>query len=315
MKKSTPNRRWIFTLNNPQITGPELLALFESSEHSVKHAVWQLERGKEGTPHFQGYMAFGKPVRMAGIKKLMDNVFATSHLEVARGTPEQCKAYCTKEETREDGPWEYGDMEKTGQGKRTDLLDVKRKLDEGASLLEVAETHFVSWVKHAKAFQEYKRLKATPRDHAMEVIVLFGPTGCGKTRYAKETWPDAYWKPKNTRWFDGYEGQETCILDEMVSGWFMFNELLGLLDRYPFKGEIKNGYVEFVSKRIVITTNFPPKAWYNFNNPKLHFPALLRRLTKFFIFDEYGGYNEIEGPITPAEYDDLFPSFIEIDEQ
>ena len=45
--------RYVFTINNPE--APLDTAAWEAA--GVRHAVWQLERGAEGTPHLQGYIA------------------------------------------------------------------------------------------------------------------------------------------------------------------------------------------------------------------------------------------------------------------
>ena len=40
-----------------------------------------------------------------------------------------------------------------------------------------------------------------------EVWVFWGATGTGKSRRAFETWPDAYRKMTNDKWWDGYHGE------------------------------------------------------------------------------------------------------------
>eukprot|EP00969_Alexandrium_andersonii_P286488 12664453-Alexandrium_andersonii.AAC.1 len=73
----------------------------------------------------------------------------------------------------------------------------------------------------------------------MKVFWLWGAAGTDKSRLAKAVMRGAYIKPPDTRWFDGYDGQEVCILNDLRKGTFTFNYLLELLDRYPFQVEIK----------------------------------------------------------------------------
>ena len=47
-----------------------------------------------------------------------------------------------------------------------------------------------------------------------EVWVLWGPSGTGKSRWVAATWPDAFWKSPESKWWDGYSGQETVVLDD-----------------------------------------------------------------------------------------------------
>ena len=60
------------------------------------------------------------------------------HLETAQGTKDQNIKYCSKEDTRIDGPWEFGDRE-THQGTRTDLNAVAEDVKAGKSLEDIAE--------------------------------------------------------------------------------------------------------------------------------------------------------------------------------
>lgn len=263
------SRRWVFTLNNPtqdDLTFPDY----------VRYAVWQRERGEEtGTAHLQGYIELIGNQRLSALKKWLP----TAHWEVARGNRDQCRAYCRKEETRVSGPYEHGDFGAGGQGSRTDLDEVKRLLDLGTSESVIADEHFGVWVRHHKAFREYKRIRSSPRSYKTVVEVLWGDPGTGKSRAVAESHQGdtgCYWKPRSN-WWDGYEGQDTVVLDDYY-GWLPFDLLLRVCDRYPLQVEIKGGAVEFVAKKVFITSNKPPSEWYQ--SDKLDLRALYRRLDK-----------------------------------
>lgn len=83
---------------------------------AIKCAAVQKEKCPDtGREHFQGFIQLVKPMRYAGIKKLLQ--CDSAHLEATKGTPQQAWDYCTKEDTRIDGPWTYGERPK-GQGNR-----------------------------------------------------------------------------------------------------------------------------------------------------------------------------------------------------
>ena len=91
--------------------------------------------------------------------------------------------------------------------------------------------------------------------------VFWGASGTGKSRRAvEEAGDDVYFKPRG-KWWDGYQQQQSVILDDFY-GWLPFDDLLRLLDRYPLRVEYKGGFHEFNSKTIFITSNVHPLDWY-----------------------------------------------------
>ncbi len=116
----------------------------------------------------------------------------------------------------------------------------------------------------------------------MEVITLIGDTGTGKTRWAMDTYPDAFVAPAKKgsgMYFDGYEDHEVVIFDELYGNMFSHKELLRVTDRYPLKLAIHGGYVNFRPFTIVITSNAHPGDWYNNEKFPYHGGPLERRLT------------------------------------
>lgn len=200
------------------------------------------------------------------------------HLEKCRDLKASI-AYC-KKEPRLGGPWSAGE-EPAGQGKRMDLEAVKRKLDEGGTMLDVAEDHFGAFCRYERGFRSYKRMKTKARNHAMEVHVYWGAAGTGKSRKAMEENPGAYWKQRG-EWWDGYDGQEVVVLDDFY-GWLKWSTLLRVCDRYPLMVETKGGQAQFIAKKIIITSNKPWSEWYE-NMP--HSEALERRLTTITHFNQ-----------------------------
>jgi hypothetical protein len=88
----------------------------------------------------------------------------------------------------------------------------------------------------------------------------------------------AYWVakpgPNQTLFFDGYEGQEDVVIDEFY-GWITRDLMCRLCDRYPFMVHTKGGMTNFYPKRVWITSNSPPDAWW----PKIGLGPMERRLS------------------------------------
>ena len=263
-------QRWCFTLNNPttQITALPVHGRYVS---------WQLETGESGTPHYQGYLELTQPVRLTPLVRWLPG----AHFEKSRGTRDQARDYTRKEESRTDGPWELGDWISGGQGRRTDLLDVKRAVDEGASSIDLWDNHFEPMVKYHKAIQEYKRVKMIQRNWPMKTTLIVGPTGTGKTEFASALPLCKFWKTPSDPWWDGYEQQEVIILDEFY-GWLPWALLLRLLDSTPLRVPYKGGFAEITSKQVVITSNSLPISWYN-HGLNEEMAALIRRISKIII--------------------------------
>lgn len=263
------SRRWCFTLNNPEsdeLVFPDV----------VRYAIWQRERGENGTEHLQGYVELSKPQRLSFFKSFIPR----AHVEVARGSRDQARDYCRKPETRVAGPFEFGDFGAGGQGSRSDLDGIKQLIDNGAGEQEIAEANFSAWCRNYRAFREYKRIKTEARDWPVDVEVFWGDPGTGKSRKAMEENPGAYWKPKG-QWWDGYEDQEVVIIDEFY-GWLPYDFILRLCDRYPLNLEIKGGTVACLMKKIIFTSNKHPDDWYQ--KDTLDKRAFARRVTKLVHF-------------------------------
>lgn len=59
--------------------------------------------------------------------------------------------------------------------------------------------------------RNYGNIKKIQKDHlkpkscnTMKGLWIYGKTGVGKSKWATETYPDAYFKPLN-KWWDGYD--------------------------------------------------------------------------------------------------------------
>lgn len=263
-------RNVVITVNNPvdnEYKFPEW----------VSYCVYQLEKGENGTPHHQMYCEFERAVNMSTVKSWLPR----AHIERRKGTQSQAIDYCTKEDTRIDGPWEYGEPKR--QGARSDLEAPCELIKEGVSMTQIAQEYPVEVVKFHRGFDRLNALLNPPHKRDGIIIhVLWGPPGTGKSRRAHELYPDAYTYVDNTQgWFDGYEGQSVVLMDEF-SCETPLRLLLRMFDRYPHRMPIKGGYVSLCATTFVVTSNICPDCWYGGES------ALQRRLSEFGRIEEVG---------------------------
>lgn len=252
-------RGWCFTLNH--WTENEETSL---RDLEVLYICVGKEIGKKGTPHLQGFLYYANPVRFATVASALER----AHWEPLRGTPQQAAAYCQK-----DGDfWEVG--EKPVKGARTDLVTVAEQVRSGASLSLVAAEHPGMFVRYSKGLTALKMTLMKDRTEMPAVAWLWGPSGSGKSRYAVDLGFSFYIKD-GTQWWDGYDGQECIIIDDFDGKW-PFRDFLRLLDRYPYQGQFKGGYVKIDSPLIYITCEFPPEEIWSGTELK----QVLRRLSR-----------------------------------
>jgi hypothetical protein len=265
------SKNWCFTINNP--TPDDIPSEWEG----YRYIIYQEEIGAAGTPHYQGYIIFNNAKRLPEVKL----VHATAHWEIRVGSHQQAKAYCSKESTRAPGAQlvEIGDEPQ--QGRRSDLNEVRDMIKNNTSMCEIADAHFGSFIRYYKGFMVYKLLCNGQRNWEPFIVVYYGAAGSGKSKEAFNSAPDAYWKIPGNSWFDGYDGQQSIVMDDFYGSWMPFSLLLRVLDRYPLNVEVKGGCVPFVAKKIILTSNRSPVEWYP-NLDLIQKKALLRRLNLVF---------------------------------
>lgn len=126
-------KNWCFTLNNYTDDEEQCIGDFSENDHLLYMIVGR-EKGDSGTPHLQGYLSLNRRFTLSQIKGWLGS---RVHLEVARGSPQQNRDYCTKEGDYD----EYGTLPRTTQGKRNDFICYQQwvvSLDRMPTMHEIA---------------------------------------------------------------------------------------------------------------------------------------------------------------------------------
>jgi len=292
------SRNWVFTLNN--YTDADRARIGESLAPAAQYVCYQPERGAEGTPHLQGLVVFENPRVFGGVKRLISD---RVHLEVMRGTFAEAHAYCTKDDTRDAGAGfgitEHGvKPDGPGQGARTDLATIGKRLREGETLAVIAEAYPSDYIRYhhgIKALQSIVQSKPRVRGPdglfpQIRVLWWYGSAGSGKTRAVYDAIGEEpyFMKAPGNKWFDGYCGQKNVIFDDYRGDWWTYSYLLRILDVYPIDVEIKGGMVPFSATTIYITCPRSPQDVYAGLEASREgsLAQLTRRITEVKLFGE-----------------------------
>jgi len=190
---------------------------------------------------------------------------------------------------------------------------------EGTSLREIAHEHPGTFARYHRGFEALRAYTAGGRDgiHDVDVEVRWGPPGSGKTRYFFEKYgPELFIvSPPRDRngsvWFDGFDGAvHSAVLFDDFYGWYRYNNLLRICDRYPFNVEIKGGTVPMSALSICFTCNSHPKYW--FNNGRCDLAALERRISRIIYVGD-NTYPTEESWVSSDKYRSFLPSWASID--
>lgn len=260
---------WIFTWHDT-----EKIPTWNAER--MRYLVYQLERAPDtGKLHFQGYVEFKRSTKMGGVKKALGS--DTVHLEPRQGTRDQARGYCMKEESRVDGPFEFGQYVESEQGKRSDLDTVADDIKAKMKFQDIIMRNLNAGIRYFNGIERAWRIyneKARDPNERVYNYIIHGDAGVGKSRFAYYKWPEAY-NAYMPGWWQGYTGQEAAIYDDfdgrahMDISWFK-----RVCDRYPLMLPMKGGSAQYVAKVNVFTSNTYPIEWY----PREHWEAVKRRM-------------------------------------
>lgn len=302
MEKNTRHRRYLLTINNPGETWSHEKIREVLNGMTLKYWCMSDEVGKEGTHHTHLYfVSQTSAIRFSTVK----GIFPTAHIDPARGTSAECRAYVEK-----TGKWAEGEKAKTsiegsfeewgelpeepGQGYRSDIAEIYHNIEAGLSNAEIMAQN-PETAQHIGKFDKIRQdiLEARYRENwrDLQVTYIWGPTATGKTRSVMEKYGygDVYRVTDYKHPFDRYAQEPVLCLDEFRSS-LQIGDMLDYLDGYPLSLPARYANRVACYTKVYIISNIPLSKQYI--NTQAESPAtwraFLRRIHRVVEYQKEG---------------------------
>lgn len=236
---------------------------------ACKYITGQLETGDTtGYLHWQILCQLRTKMSIRGLQEMFG---MEMHAELSRSSA--ADDYVHKEETAVPGTrFTLGEKGSVRKAKRD--WSLARTHAIAGTLDEIEADIYIRY---------YQSLRSIATDHIRNAFterrarVFWGPTSTGKSTTAwLQAGESAYPKNPGTKWWDAYVDQENVVIDEFRGG-VPIGDLLRWLVGFPVLVEVKGGHRMLRCRRIWITSNLSPEAWYPCCDPDT-LAALMRRL-------------------------------------
>lgn len=255
------SRNWCFTINNPTFDDAEALRQIKLAS---KWMIVGNEKGEAGTHHFQGFVMFKNAVRLSTCRGFSPR----AHWEIARGSWEDNKVYCSKE----------GDFITYG----TEPATQKRKGEEGGSAAKERWKRIRQLAKEGKEDEleeEFPRELTLFEGHLNKLAMrygakkdlpsgtvcgvwIYGPSGTGKTYTANNLIvnPDNVFRNNcKDQYWDGFDVKRhvAVVVDDVdpyMKSWARDFKIW--VQEYEFRAPIKNDYRNIRPLIFIFTSNY-----------------------------------------------------------
>lgn len=233
---------------------------FKTEEPVFKPCMKYLAYGHETCPttqrsHWQGFVYFNEAKTVSAAAKNLDK----AHCEIMRGSFEDNERYCSKE----------GSYTKHGvlpdQGARTDLRNLRDLVLSGTSVESIMMEDPMVYHQYGRTLEKIETvaLRKNYRTEMTTCTWYHGATGTGKSHAALAQYhPETHYLVNlaDNGWWEGYKQQETVVIQEYRGNGISYEQLLQLVDKWPYNVNRRcREPIPFTSKHIIVTSPMHPE--------------------------------------------------------
>ena len=274
-------RNFVFTLHNYTEDDIKTLLVLKKG---MRYIHFGEELTKKNIRHLQGFICFNNVKTNLQMIKWFKKTLKKpiSFCEEMRGSIEQNHIY-----TKKDGIiHKNGDPPlSTNKGKRTDLIKMREKLEKGEKMKNIIKTSKTLNYQQLRGLQILNPFYQKKRTIKPMVFWLYGSTGIGKSYQVYKTHDiEEIYNKDETNWWEGYNQEKILLIDDF-RGNIKYNVLLKILDRYPYRVNIKGTSGQLNSPIIYITSSLTPEQVYHNIHRNDKIDQLYRRIDKVINMD------------------------------
>lgn len=305
----------------------EIILILE--EKKVKEYAFILhDKDKDTKPHYHIAMKFDSPRKSDQIAKWFN--IKENYVGRIKGKWQDILKYLIHENAPEKyqypveevySNFDFEHAKLTGEGKKEEIINkiangTIREYNLHNELTPVEYDKYKRNIDNAFAFRQ--KILLERKERIMECIFITGTSGSGKTTQAKRMCQNkgySYFVSSSSNDpFDGYQGQDAIILDDLRGSTFTFADLLKITDNHTssmVKSRYKNKVLE--CKLLIITSILPISNFYstvfeNSEEPLLQFQRRMQTYVRMnsatmtiFYFDlneqRYIKVTEVPNPV------------------
>lgn len=209
------------------------------------------EEHEDGSPHLHAFVKLAKKIRFS--QAAFDLLSHHGHYEPAKSWA-AVKRYVTKEDNYISNIDIDAAVKKKSKGvKEKNALMLAKTPKE---LVDDGDISLLMLPQLLKAKRAYDRAAKPPKHIPRKCYWIWGPPRAGKSYVVREMFDDIYEKPQS-KWWDGYAGEDVVLLDDMDKHGECLGHLLKIwADNYRFLAETKGDNIYPTYTKFIITSNY-----------------------------------------------------------